>query len=199
MKEDAHMYMFIGVQYRDYYLDILTNFDTLLKRIDLWKMFFPEADKSLSAFKKEVEKAQKSRDWKFHVEEVPLIWVKEGGGYTDFEHKFMPRYEAVLFCSKGIKKRLNEVTSNVFEIQRPLTTERTHTQEKPLELIQKFIKVSTQPHEIVLDPCAGSFVTTVAATLLHRRSIAIDDDEICYVKGLSRVAGLLESGETEDD
>ena len=201
MKEDAHMYMFIGVQYRDYYLDILTNFDTLLKRIDLWKTLFPEADKSLSAFKKEVERNQKLRDWKFHVEEVPLIWVKEGGGYTDFEHKFMPRYEAVLFCSKGIKKRLNEVTSNVFEVQRPLTTERTHTQEKPLELIQKFIKVSSQPHEIVLDPCAGSFSTTIAATLMGRRSIAIDNDELCYIKGMNRVKGLLEinDGDVEKD
>jgi len=195
MKPDAHMYMFIGIQYRELYYDFLTNFADFPLRIQTWKHFMPNLAKRLDQLGQEVEELSKKRAWSFHVEMVPLVWVKEGGGFTDFEHKFMPRYESILFCSKGQKKILNEVSSNVFEFRRPITTERIHTQEKPIDLIQKFIKMSSQPNEIVLDPCAGSFVTAVSATLLGRRSISIEKDKTAYVKGLQRVAGLVEAEE----
>ena len=197
MKEDAHMYMFVGIQYKDFYIDMLTNYSVMEWQLYIWKQIFPQWIGILKELEKELKTLQKLRSWKFHVEVSPLIWVKEGGGYTDFDHKFMPRYETILFCSKGIKKQFNEAVSNVFEVNRPLTTERIHTQEKPIELIQRFIKISTQPNEIILDPCAGSFSTTIAATLTKRRSIAIEKDEICYAKGLARVSGLLAKGEPE--
>ena len=197
MKEDAHMYMFIGIQYKDFYIDLLTNYTVMQENLRLWKRIFPQQIGTLKELEKELKAIQKLRSWKFHVEVSPLIWVKEGGGFTDFDHKFMPRYEALLFCSKGIKKQFNDAVSNVFEVNRPLTTERIHTQEKPIELIQRFIKISTQPNEIVLDPCAGSFSTTIAATLTKRRSIAIESDEMCYAKGLARVSGLLSDNEPE--
>lgn len=199
MKADAHMYMFIGAQYRDFYYNILTKFELLEKRMHQMISLFPIHRLSFISVIDIVEEIQEYRDWSFHVEEIPLIWVKEGGGFTDFESKFMPRYESILFCSKGEKKRLNEATSNVFEFKRPITTERIHTQEKPIELIQRLIKISSQPNEIVLDPCAGSFSTVVAATLTGRRSIGIDDDEVCYLKGLARLKGLTTEDDDDDD
>ena len=191
MKPDAHMYMFIGIQFKELYHDFLTNFSEMPLRIQVWKRFMPELTPQLDILEQRVAKIQKKRTWSFHVEIVPLIWVKEGGGFTDFDHKFMPRYETLLFCSKGEKKKLNEVSSNVFEFNRPLNTERIHTQEKPIELIRQFIKISSQPNEIVLDPCAGSFVTAMAATLLGRRSVSIEQDKTAYAKGLQRLTGLL--------
>ena len=199
MKSDAHMYMFIGIQYRELYYDFLTNFLDFSRHIQVWKLFMPSMSKFLDRLDAQVEELRKLRDWSFHVEEVPLVWVKEGGGYTDFEHKFMPRYESILFCSKSQKKILNEVSSNVFEIKRPLTTERIHSQEKPVELIQRLIKISSQPNEIILDPCAGSFVTAMAATLSGRRSVSIEMDETAYLKGLQRVSGLMMTDEDENE
>jgi DNA modification methylase/ParB-like chromosome segregation protein Spo0J len=199
MKPDAHMYMFIGAQYRELYYDFLTNYADFSFRIQVMKYSLPSLAPQLDKLNEAVEKVSKNRSWSFHVEIVPLIWVKEGGGFTDFDYKFMPRYETILFCSKGIKKPLNEITSNVLEYRRSATTERIHTQEKPIELIQKFIKLSSQPNEIVLDPCAGSFVTSVAATLAGRRSIAIEKDEICYAKGLQRLTGLVQINEEDEE
>lgn len=198
MEPDAHMYMFIGIQFRELYYDFLTNFVDFHLRIQMWKFFMPELAKQLTQLEREVEEYHKKREWAFHVEEVPLIWVKEGGGYTDFEYKFMPRYETILFCSKGEKKILNAVSSNVLEFKRPVTTERIHTQEKPVDLIQQFIKLSSQPNEIILDPCAGSFVTALAATLLGRRSISIEKDKICYMKGVQRLAGGILQNELDE-
>jgi len=191
MKPDAHMFMFIGIQFKELYHDFLTNYEEMPLRIQTWKRFMPELTDELNILERKVEKIREKRKWSFHVEIVPLIWVKEGGGFTDFDHKFMPRYETILFCSKGEKKKLNEVSSNIFEYNRPPNTERIHTQEKPIDLIRQFIKLSSQPNEIVLDPCAGSFVTAMAATLLGRRSVSIEKDEVAYAKGLQRLTGLL--------
>jgi DNA modification methylase len=188
MKEDAHMYMFFGMQFQDFYYDLLTDHQFVSRRLEALKMVVPALSRELSDLAAKFE-ALPERSWKFHVEQVPLIWVKDGGGFTDYEHKFMPRYEAILFCSKGIKKPFNEVASNVFEYNRPASTERIHTQEKPIDLIQKFIKISSSPDAIILDPCAGSFTTSIAATLSGRRSICIEKDKICYEKGMNRVKG----------
>lgn len=199
MKDDAQMYMFIGIQYKDLYMDILTNFEKSIEMADIMMQWYPPLKESLTQLDAAITNMREHRSWKFHVEEVPLIWVKEGGGFTDFENKFMPRYETILYCSKGKVRPLGEPTSNVFIINRPLTTDRYHTQEKPIDLIEKLIKLSTQPNQIVLDPCAGSFVTTVAATLSKRRSIAIDNDKEAYAKGLARISGLMAEDEKDED
>ena len=129
---------------------------------------------------------------------MPLIWVKEGGGFTDFETKFMPRYEMILFCSKGLR-RLNSVCSDVLDFRRPLSVERIHTQQKPLKLLQLLIRLSTVPNEIVLDPCAGSFATSVAATLIGRRSIGIEADIDNYNKGLEWIRRVEFDSSTESE
>jgi len=200
MREDAHMYMFIGMQYKDFYIDLLAKFQKSIEMAEIIASNFPGLRKAYNNLLTQLNVYAEQIPYFFHVEEIPLIWVKEGGGFTDFEYKFMPRYETILFCSKGKPKPLNEVSSNVFIINRPLTTERSHTQEKPVDLIDRFIKISTQPNQIVLDPCAGSFVTAMAATLSRRRSISIDNDKDCYAKGLARLSGwMAEDDEDEDE
>ena len=199
MKPDAQMYMFMGIQDREYWIDVLTGYTNMLEKVISWATAFPDYAESLAPFTKFIVKKQNAQAWGFHVEEIPLIWVKEGGGFTDFEFKFMPRYESMLFCSKGKPKPLNDPTSNVFEYNRPVSTERYHTQEKSIDLITKLIKISSQPNEIILDPCAGSFVTSVAATLSGRRSIAIDNDEECYTRGLARISGMIIDNEEDEE
>lgn len=165
MKQNTHMYMFIGIQHLAYWLSFLTNKKCIME--------YGKAPR--------YEVFDESRTWTFNVREVPLIWVKEGGGFTDFETKFMPKYETLIFCSKGLR-RLNSVCSDVFDFRRPLSVERIHTQQKPLELLQFFIRLSTVSDEIVLDPCVGSGATNVAATLLGRRSIGIEKNVDNYNK-----------------
>lgn len=167
MKQNTHFYMFIGIQYLHYWVSYLSN----IKRI----MEYGKAPR--------YEVFEEGRTWAFDVRQMPLIWVKEGGGFTDFETKFMPRHETILFCNKGLR-RLNSACSDVLEFKRPLSTERVHTQQKPVELLQLLIRLSSVPNEIVLDPCAGSFATNVAATLLGRRSIGIEKSEENFNKGL---------------
>src|SRR5574344_14004 len=52
-----------------------------------------------------------------------------------------------------------------------------HPTQKPLGLLSRIIMASTQPGEWVLDPFAGSSTTGIAANLLGRRFLGIEQDE----------------------
>ena len=55
--------------------------------------------------------------------------------------------------------------------------ERWHPNEKPQELVQRFIAWTTMPGDLVLDPFMGSGTTLVAAKNLGRRAIGIEIEE----------------------
>jgi site-specific DNA-methyltransferase (adenine-specific) len=46
--------------------------------------------------------------------------------------------------------------------------------QKPIVLLERVIQMTSEPGDLVLDPCCGSGTTLVAARLLGRRSIGID-------------------------
>ena len=52
-----------------------------------------------------------------------------------------------------------------------------HPTQKPLALLARIIMASTQPGEWVLDPFCGSSTTGIAANLLDRRYLGIEQDE----------------------
>ena len=64
----------------------------------------------------------------------------------------------------------------------PLTPQKEKTQgkhptQKPLYILEQIIEASTNPGDLVLDPFCGSSTTGVAAKLLGRRYIGIDNVE----------------------
>jgi len=62
-----------------------------------------------------------------------------------------------------------------------------HPSQKPEALLERIIKASSNPGDIVLDPFSGTFTTCAAAQRLNRRSIGIERN-IDYVKiGLRRL------------
>ncbi len=56
-----------------------------------------------------------------------------------------------------------------------------HPTQKPLYLLKRIIEASTSPGDLVLDPFCGSSTTGLAAKLLGRRYIGIDNSEE-YIK-----------------
>ena len=66
-------------------------------------------------------------------------------------------------------------------------TERTgYPTQKPLALLHRIIKVSSNPGDVVLDPFCGSGTTLAAADALDRRWIGIDISEKATALSLSR-------------
>lgn len=65
-----------------------------------------------------------------------------------------------------------------------------HPSQKPVSLLQRIIKASSNIGDIILDPFAGSFTTSFVAKKLNRNSIGIEISEKYVKTGLRRV-GIL--------
>ena len=62
-----------------------------------------------------------------------------------------------------------------------------HPSQKPESLLERIIKASTNPDDLVLDPFAGTFTTCAVAKRLGRRSIGIELQEEYLKIGLRRL------------
>ena len=63
---------------------------------------------------------------------------------------------------------------------------RNHPTEKPVELMEYFIKTYTNENETVLDNTMGSGTTGIACKRLRRRFIGIEQDREYYESAVSR-------------
>jgi site-specific DNA-methyltransferase (adenine-specific)/adenine-specific DNA-methyltransferase len=84
-----------------------------------------------------------------------------------------------------------KVPGNVWEFARvrfKMDEYENHPSQKPEALLERVIRASSNPGDVVLDPFAGSFSTSAVAQRLGRRSISIERNE-AYIKiGLRRLS-----------
>jgi len=104
----------------------------------------------------------------FRVRDV-VVWDKMR---IAFGHGFRRRHECILVLEKGRPKYRDLSLPNVLSYPRP--TGQAHPHAKPVELLARLIKTSTDPGDLVLDPFAGSGSTLVAASSLKRHFIGIE-------------------------
>jgi len=64
-----------------------------------------------------------------------------------------------------------------------------HPTQKPIALLERIIKASTDEGDVVLDPFSGTFTTSYVAKELNRKSIGIEIDEDYSKIGIRRVLG----------
>jgi site-specific DNA-methyltransferase (adenine-specific) len=109
----------------------------------------------------------------------PIIWQKsehEGltGGWGSLG--FIRTYEMIFWATKGGRGLLRPELDVITEA-RVSRAQRIHGAEKPLGLLELLLTLTTMPGDWVLDPCAGSGSTLVAAKRLRRHSIGIELDK----------------------
>ena len=63
---------------------------------------------------------------------------------------------------------------NCFECQRDTHTPRIHPTQKPVKLLERIIELFTDVGDVVIDPCAGSGTTLLAAANLGRRAYGFE-------------------------
>ena len=62
-----------------------------------------------------------------------------------------------------------------------------HPTQKPVALLERIIKASSNPGDLVLDPFSGTFTTSFVAKKLGRKSIGIEKDNSYMQTGLRRL------------
>lgn len=112
-------------------------------------------------------------------------------------------YEDILVEAKtGSKRKLidyrknppqpynsQKVPGNVWDFSRvrfKMDEYENHPTQKPEALLERIIKASSNPGDVVLDPFSGSFTTSAVAVRLGRVGIGIDMNEEYYEMGLRR-------------
>lgn len=118
-----------------------------------------------------------------------IIWARKSQKVT---HKF--NYETM--------KQLNGGTqmTDVWRIPSVSKWEKTcgkHPTQKPLRLLFRIILACTNEGDTILDPFAGSCTTGIAANLLNRKFIGIDQSEEYLQLGIKRKTEISDSQTAE--
>ena len=122
---------------------------------------------NVDIFKQAIEK-------KFKIKNI-LIWQKNNTSMGDLKGSYAPKYEMIIFAHKG-RKLLNGFRyADVIQANR--TGNKVHPTEKPVELLELFIKNSSNENEVVFDGFMGSGSTGVACVNTNRHFIGVELDE----------------------
>jgi len=105
-------------------------------------------------------------------------------------------YAILLYREKLPKFNNNgKMIFNCFDWQRDSITEKVHPTQKPVKLLEHLIELFTDKGDVVIDPCAGSGSTLLAASQLNRKSygfeIKKDYFKLANEKVLSRIQTKL--------
>lgn len=102
-------------------------------------------------------------------------------------------YGLILYRDK-LPKFNNEgnMVFNCFDWARDTRTPKVHPTQKPVPLLENLIRLFTDPGDVVIDPCAGSGTTLLAAANLNRRAYGFEvNKEFC--SGAQRIiAGCVQ-------
>lgn len=69
---------------------------------------------------------------------------------------------------------------NCMDYPRDTKTPKIHPTQKSVPLLERLISLFTDPGDVVIDPCAGSGTTLLAARNLHRRAYGFEIDKNFY-------------------
>jgi len=108
-----------------------------------------------------------------------LVWQKDGPGMGDTSAWGMG-HEIILFLKKGRREATDTRRSGVLHISQVRPADLIHPHEKPLGLLELFIKHSTSRGDLIVDPFAGSGSTIRAAKRLGRSALGMELDEMNF-------------------
>lgn len=84
-------------------------------------------------------------------------------------------YGLVLYRDRLPKFRNNgKMIFNCMDWPRDNESEKIHPTQKPVELLKRLIEIFTDPGDVVIDPCAGSGSTLIAAERLGRKAYGFE-------------------------
>ena len=138
-------------------------------------------DKSRKGYFYEIKKNNKSYSapygWKIKKEKMLELIDKNLIHYANGNKAPMLYKKLYKHDCKG--KPLSNLWDDLSYITRTNKDKRVYPTQKPLELLKRIIKISTDKNDLVLDPCAGSGTTGIAALELKRKVILIDINKEC--------------------
>ena len=106
-----------------------------------------------------------------------IIWKYQFGVFT--KRKYVTSHYHILFLVKNKKKyyfnKIDHYPEDVWEIKREyLPGEKKNSTKLPDELVEKLIRYSSKPGDVILDPFMGNGTTAVACIKLNRKYLGFE-------------------------
>lgn len=115
-----------------------------------------------------------------------LVWIKNNATPNRY---YMKNLEFVLFLYKGNAKPINNFGSKcAVEVKNIVGKAKLHITQKPVELLEMYIRNSSAENETVLDPFMGSGSTGVACINTGRKFIGMEIDKEYFDISVKRIA-----------
>ena len=106
-----------------------------------------------------------------------LVWNKNNHGAGDLKGSYAPKHEFILFGHKGRTLLREKRIADVIDCPKISSNKLTHPTEKPQDLLEIFIKQSSDVGSIIFDGFMGTGSCGIAAKKLNRNFIGIELDE----------------------
>ena len=133
----------------------------------------------------------------------PLLWVKPSNENPRPYERFTVNYEPFFFCWKGkldskLGNELNSPSNSTFH-HNYKGSEKLHPAEKPEELYERLLDLSSMPGATVLDPFLGSGVSLAVARRMGRKIIGIEKVESWHTIAKYKIYNGGSDGSNESD
>jgi site-specific DNA-methyltransferase (adenine-specific) len=181
LKDNGSFYLMASTQFMPYLDTYLANKVNIVSRI-IWHYDSSgvQAKKSFGSLYEPILHCVKNKEeYVFNSDEIK-VKTKTGAARQLIDYRKTPpsRYNDL------------KVPGNVWYFPRVryrMEEYEEHPTQKPIQLLERIIKTSSNPEDLVLDIFSGTFTTAFVAKELNRRSISIEADNEYIEIGLRRV------------
>ena len=120
-----------------------------------------------------------------------IVWDKGIHGMGNTKAAFAPQHELCLFATKHDFEFKSGRPTDVIRVGKLASSEMIHPTQKPVELFEQLINVTTLPGALVVDPFAGSGTTAIAAINTGRHFVCSEIDHMHHAASCRRVSVRL--------
>lgn len=120
-----------------------------------------------------------------------IVWDKGIHGMGNTKAAFAPQHELCLFATKHDFEFKNGRPADVIRVGKLSSSEMIHPTQKPVELFEQLINVTTLPGALVVDPFAGSGTTAIAAINTGRHFVCSEIDHMHHAASCRRASARL--------
>lgn len=109
-----------------------------------------------------------------------IFWEKEGPGMGDTGCPWGMGMEFVMFFQKGRPEKVGTRRNSVVRVPQLRPDQLIHPHEKPVPLLELFIRQSTEPNDFIVDPFGGSGSLARAAERTNRSAVCIELNQLNF-------------------
>ena len=118
---------------------------------------------------------------KYFTIKTPIVWDKQNHGLGDLSNDWGNQTEIIIYCVKG-NKGFNARKGNLLSVPRIHGQKLIHPTQKPVNLIEQILKVSSQKNDFIVDPFMGSGSTIKACNKFGLKSLGIELDKEMFLR-----------------